>query len=125
MACQTGMPPFSEHPLILIVVPAARQSTSLSDRTSLIAEFPPAPEPAKPPKPAPAPPDPAKAKAAFTRVCSGCHELSDVDDMPPRSEAGVGKLLKKMAANGMTARPGEVRLVRYYLLEHYVKKTIQ
>jgi mono/diheme cytochrome c family protein len=87
----------------------------------------PTPTPVPPPvakQPAPPPPDPKVAKATFARVCSQCHELSDVDDAPPKSEAAVGKLLARMIENGMTAKQGELRVVKYYLLNHYVKKTM-
>jgi cytochrome c2 len=70
------------------------------------------------------PPDPKLAKATFARVCSQCHELSDVDDAPPRNEPGCGKLITRMIGNGMTAKPTDLRVVKFYLLNHYVKKTI-
>jgi len=105
---------------------------SMPDGTTPAAATPPAavmppPPAAAPPaakKPEPPPPDPKVAQATFARVCSQCHELTDVDDAPPKSEAGCGKLIARMIGNGMTARQGDLRVVKFYLLNHYVKKTL-
>jgi hypothetical protein len=82
-----------------------------------------APAPA-PPKAAPPPPDPKLAKAAYEKVCSKCHELSDVDDAPPKSERGVQNLINRMVENGLKAKPQDLRNARWYLINHFVKKSI-
>jgi hypothetical protein len=92
-------------------------------------------KPAEPTPPAPATPpppprrveasfDPVKSKAAYEKVCSQCHELSDVDDLPPRSEASAQKLITRMVENGLTAKQSELRQVKWYLVQHFVKKTL-
>jgi mono/diheme cytochrome c family protein len=80
------------------------------------------PEPAKPRTVVA--PDPVKAKAAYERVCSGCHELSDIDDVPPKSEASAQKLITRMIENGLTAKQSDLKLVKWYLVQYYVKKPL-
>ncbi len=102
--------------------PAATPTPTTTQAPTGVVPVPaPAPVTKKPEAP---PPDPKIAKATFARVCSQCHELSDVDDAPPKSEGSCGKLIARMVANGMTARQGDLRVVKFYLLNHYVKKTL-
>jgi hypothetical protein len=63
----------------------------------------------------------ALAQATFSKLCSQCHATSDVDKSPPRTEADVQSLLKRMSGNGMTATPAEIGSVRAYLTKTYVK----
>jgi mono/diheme cytochrome c family protein len=78
--------------------------------------------PPAPTKPALPPVDPAKAKATFERVCSGCHDASDVDDDPPRTMAAVSKLVQRMIEeNEMEATKDEIRLIEAYLNAQYVQ----
>ena len=82
------------------------------------------PTPPKPkPKPKPAI-DPAKARATFERVCSQCHETSDVDGNPPRTRSEVRSVVKRMVEeNGLEASRRELELVRWWLEQHYVQKS--
>jgi hypothetical protein len=47
-----------------------------------------------------------------------------VDDAPPKSEKGVNGLIMRMVENGLKARSGDLRAVRWYLINHFVKKSI-
>jgi hypothetical protein len=70
--------------------------------------------------------DPNKARAAFEEQCSQCHELEDVHDQPPASVADIDELIDRMIENGMEdVSPGDLRLIKWYLLKRYVDKTIQ
>ena len=87
----------------------------------------PAPEtpPAAPlarPKPRRAAPDRAAAKRAFEVECSKCHELGDVNEEPPRTAREASALIERMVENGMEAKRKDLELIRWYLVETYVKK---
>ena len=67
--------------------------------------------------------DPAKAKEVYEEVCSGCHELSDVDGNPPEDEEEVDDLIERMVDNGMEVEDqDELTLVKWYLLETFANK---
>ena len=68
--------------------------------------------------------DPAKAKATFEETCSQCHELSDVDKDPPKADKDIDPLIERMIENGMEAEAADIAQVKFYLLEHFVKKAI-
>ncbi len=104
-------------PLPAPALPAPTASANTPNAPSV----PPVAKPARKPPP---PINPALAQTTYERVCSQCHELSDVDDVPPRSEGSVGKLISRMIENGMTAKQGDLRLVKFYLINHFVKKTL-
>lgn len=75
--------------------------------------------PTPPPRPVV---DPAKAKAVFLRRCSGCHEISDVDDAPPRSKIAARVLVRRMVENGLEASRRDLDLIVWWLDAHYVRK---
>jgi cytochrome c5 len=62
------------------------------------------------------------AKATFDRVCSQCHETSEVERSPPKSGADVDSLIKRMQTNGMHANSTETQLIISYLNETYVNR---
>jgi hypothetical protein len=70
--------------------------------------------------PAAAKADPAAVKKTFEKVCSQCHELTDVDAKPPRTPADVDKVLMRMVENGLDESKETLEVVRAYLLETYV-----
>jgi mono/diheme cytochrome c family protein len=97
--------------------------------TDAVKEVAPAPsEPDAPSPPAPAPravkpaPDPAAARRVFQAACAKCHELSDVDKEPPRSNRQVSALIRRMVDNGMEESRKDLELIRWHLIETYVKK---
>jgi mono/diheme cytochrome c family protein len=76
---------------------------------------------------APAAPAPAfdheRARSTFEKVCSQCHELSDVDEEPPTSADEARALIARMVdENGLEASKEELALVEGWLNEKYVKK---
>ena len=103
--------------------PVAAEPTTTEPPAETPAETPagtPAPAPkAKPRRP---PPDPAAARRAFQAECSKCHKLADVDEKPPRSAREASALIQRMVENGMEARRKDLELIRWYLIETYVKK---
>lgn len=72
-------------------------------------------------KPPAAPIDPAAAQSVFNRKCSGCHETSDIDANPPRSQGEVRVLVKRMIENGLRSTRHELELVNWWLVAHYVR----
>ncbi|MEZ4403225.1 MAG: hypothetical protein R3B06_24585 [Kofleriaceae bacterium] len=66
-------------------------------------------------------PDPRRAKAAYQRRCTGCHELSEVSQSPPRSRAAVRSLVRRMVDNGMEASRSELTLITWWLEREYVR----
>lgn len=66
-------------------------------------------------------PDPRRAKATYQRRCSGCHELSEVAQNPPRSRGAVRSLLRRMVDNGMEASRSELALITWWLEREYVR----
>lgn len=65
--------------------------------------------------------DPKRARAAFERKCSGCHETSDVDAKPPKSNAEVRSLIRRMIGNGLKASRRDLDLINWWLEAHYVQ----
>ena len=68
--------------------------------------------------------DPAKAKEAFQEECSQCHELSDVDEAPPKNDKEIDQLMERMIENGLETEPQVIRAIKWYLDAHYIKKTL-
>ena len=66
-------------------------------------------------------PDPKRAKATYQRRCSGCHELSEVAQNPPRSRAAVKTLVRRMVDNGLEASRSELALITWWLEREYVR----
>ena len=61
------------------------------------------------------------AQAAFERVCSQCHELSDVDKAPPRTADEVAAVIKRMIdENDMQAEKAELQLIEFHMNRQYV-----
>ncbi|HEU5060068.1 MAG TPA: hypothetical protein VFU21_26230 [Kofleriaceae bacterium] len=79
-------------------------------------------DPVAKPKPRRPPPDPAAARRAFEVECSKCHELADVDEEPPRTAREASALIERMVENGMEAKRKDLELIRWHLIETYVKK---
>lgn len=72
-------------------------------------------------KPVAAPVDLAKAKSAYQRVCSQCHELSDVDKAPPKTRGQTRALILRMIKdNDAEITSGEIRLITAWLNAHFV-----
>jgi mono/diheme cytochrome c family protein len=75
-------------------------------------------------------PDPAsvdlvKAKATFTEVCSGCHDLTDVDGKPPKAATECAPLVQRMIVDNDAKISGDqVKLITAYLAAHYVDKKL-
>ena len=67
-------------------------------------------------------PDPAAARRVFQAACAKCHELSDVDKEPPSSNRQVSALIRRMVDNGMEESRKDLELIRWHLIETYVKK---
>ncbi len=65
--------------------------------------------------------DPKAAKALFGETCSQCHELSEVDNAPPKTEAETRDLLARMIDNGLYLEEQEIEVVTRYLNETYVR----
>jgi mono/diheme cytochrome c family protein len=74
--------------------------------------------------PPPEPPfDMAEAKEMYERVCSDCHDLSDVDDAPPTSAEEANELLVRMVEeNDLEATAEELATLERYLIEVFVNK---
>jgi mono/diheme cytochrome c family protein len=98
----------------------------------MIADAAPAPVPLPVPVPVAVAPTPVpkpkptvdikKAQATYESVCSQCHDLSDVDDSPPKSRKGAEALIRRMIEeNEMEATKSEITLVRAWLVHHFVE----
>ncbi len=70
----------------------------------------------------PAQVDPAAAKTVYEEVCSGCHELSDVDENPPEDAEEVDDLIERMVDNGLEAEQKDLELTRWYMLKTFPKE---
>ncbi len=68
------------------------------------------------------PVDPMRAKDAFERVCSQCHDSSDVEDEPPATSQDVTMLVDRMISNGLESDEQDLLLVHWYLNNRFVKK---
>ncbi|MEZ4429155.1 MAG: hypothetical protein R3A51_15900 [Nannocystaceae bacterium] len=63
-----------------------------------------------------------KAKATYEKVCSQCHELSDVDANPPKTAKDVDAVIRRMIEdNGMEASKEELDLVRVHMVAAFVE----
>lgn len=72
---------------------------------------------------APPPIDPARARTTFETKCSQCHEISDIDDKPPTSDAAARALVRRMIGNGLKVTARDRELIVWWLDAHYVRKT--
>lgn len=76
-----------------------------------------------PPKPRkPRGPDPDVARRTYENICAKCHGLDDVEGAPPTSVAEVGEVIERMVENGMEASKRELRLIRWHMIQTYVRK---
>ena len=64
--------------------------------------------------------DPAAAKELFEITCSLCHDLSDVDNVPPTSEEETTELIARMIDNGLFLEEEDIKIIARYLNETYV-----
>ncbi|RMH36531.1 MAG: hypothetical protein D6689_22415 [Deltaproteobacteria bacterium] len=65
--------------------------------------------------------DPADAKATFERVCSQCHEWTDIAEEEPESVEDVDDLIERMVGNGLEAPAEDLAKVRWHLMHTYVR----
>ena len=64
--------------------------------------------------------DPEAAKELFEITCSLCHDLSDVDNVPPTSEEETTELIARMIDNGLFIEEEDIRTIARYMNETYV-----
>ena len=64
--------------------------------------------------------DPEAAKELFEITCSLCHDLSDVDNVPPNSEEETTELIVRMIDNGLFLEEEDIKTIARYLNETYV-----
>ena len=60
------------------------------------------------------------AKELFEITCSLCHDLSDVDNVPPTSEEETTELIARMIDNGLFLEEEDIKIIARYLNETYV-----
>lgn len=64
--------------------------------------------------------DPEAAKELFEISCSLCHDLSDVDNVPPTSEEETTELIVRMIDNGLFLEEEDIKTIARYMNETYV-----
>ena len=64
--------------------------------------------------------DPEAARELFEITCSLCHDLSDVDNVPPTSEEETTELIARMIDNGLFLEEEDIKIIARYLNETYV-----
>jgi mono/diheme cytochrome c family protein len=64
--------------------------------------------------------DPEAARELFEITCSLCHDLSDVDNVPPTSEEETTELIVRMIDNGLFLEEEDIKTIARYLNETYV-----
>ncbi len=64
--------------------------------------------------------DPEAARELFEITCSLCHDLSDVDNVPPTSEEETTELIVRMIDNGLFLEEEDIKIIARYLNETYV-----
>ena len=64
--------------------------------------------------------DPEAARELFEITCSLCHDLSDVDNVPPTSEEETTELIVRMIDNGLYLEEEDIKTIARYLNETYV-----
>lgn len=73
--------------------------------------------------PAAKPVDEAAAKKAYETVCSQCHELADVDKVPPATETDVSALIRRMVEeNDLKAPSEELDMIEWYMIKKFVHR---
>lgn len=63
--------------------------------------------------------DTAEIKALYERTCTQCHELSEVDQHPPKSGEEVGAMLSRMVDNGLDAPTADLERIAGFLRATY------
>ena len=62
-----------------------------------------------------------RARAVYTETCSQCHDLTDVDAKPPRTEVEVRTLIKRMVEeNEATFTPEQIQMSAAYMMAHFL-----
>ena len=64
--------------------------------------------------------DPDAARELFEITCSLCHDLSDVDNVPPTSEEETTELIARMIDNGLFLEEEDIKIIARYMNETYV-----
>jgi mono/diheme cytochrome c family protein len=64
--------------------------------------------------------DPDAARELFEITCSLCHDLSDVDNVPPTSEEETTELIVRMIDNGLFLEEEDIKIIARYMNETYV-----
>ena len=64
--------------------------------------------------------DPDAARELFEITCSLCHDLSDVDNVPPTSEEETTELIVRMIDNGLFLEEEDIKIIARYLNDTYV-----
>ena len=64
--------------------------------------------------------DAEAARELFEITCSLCHDLSDVDNVPPTSEEETTELIARMIDNGLFLEEEDIKIIARYLNETYV-----
>ena len=64
--------------------------------------------------------DPNAARELFEITCSLCHDLSDVDNVPPTSEEETTELIARMIDNGLFLEEEDIKIIARYMNETYV-----
>ena len=64
--------------------------------------------------------DPEAARELFEITCSLCHDLSDVDNVPPTSEEETTELIVRMIDNGLFLEEEDIKIIARYMNETYV-----
>lgn len=73
-------------------------------------------------EPPPAAVDLAKAKEVYEEECSLCHDLSDVDDAPPKTLEEVDEVIARMVENGLEVEASDLELIKAHLVATFVGK---
>ena len=66
--------------------------------------------------------DPEAARELFEITCSLCHDLSDVDNVPPTSEEETTELIARMIDNGLFLEQEDIKIIARYMNETYVNQ---
>ena len=69
--------------------------------------------------------DEARAREAYQEECSLCHELADIDANPPQTVGDIDPLIQRMVDNDMEVEPQRLELIKWYLLQRFVEKTVR
>jgi cytochrome c5 len=61
-------------------------------------------------------------KPKFDKLCTQCHELDDVDKHVFKDEKDCDEVMSRMVDNGLECSADELKALRWYLVETYLKK---